>query len=109
MEYSMFRSTTISRFFSWPRGIVVERNMEYDKFLSSAYQEGRERKKPRAQQDKTCIIDWSLSGSPCWQWHGPWPYCRGCCEKVSFDDIWHETLDSTAAPPQDAFSGKPAA
>lgn len=87
--------------------LVVERQCAYDKFLSATTPSTR--KKPRAKKEEVAAIDWSLCNSACWKWHGPWPYCRGFCEQVSFDDVWTETLESRPEPAGGAPRGPPPA
>jgi len=73
--------------------VMATRLCAYDKFL----RQGDDKQSLAHKLQHEAHAPQTLPGAECFRWHGPWVYCRGCCEQTDMSDVWEELLDGTMA------------
>ncbi|OLP87839.1 hypothetical protein AK812_SmicGene30893 [Symbiodinium microadriaticum] len=73
--------------------VTATRLCAYDKFL----RQGDDKQSLAQKLQQEAHAPQTLPGAECFRWHGPWVYCRGCCEQTDLSDVWEERLDGTMA------------
>ncbi|CAE7236503.1 unnamed protein product, partial [Symbiodinium sp. CCMP2456] len=71
--------------------VTATRLCAYDKFL----RQGDDKQSLAQKLQQEAHAPQTLPGAECFRWHGPWVYCRGCCEQTDLSDVWEERLDGT--------------